>query len=163
MIDNDGNGYVDCADFSCSMSMDSMILEYCAGVPTEDTPETCFDGMDNDENGFTDCDDFSCSMSENPEIVCPHEDTLELCRNGFDDDDNGSIDCQDFACYEITDPDSNATACQESLSDNASFLPDALCSDGEDNDNDGFVDCEDWDCSYDPLVTICEGPGLCEL
>jgi hypothetical protein len=31
------------------------------------------------------------------------------------------------------------------------------CSDGLDNDKDGFVDCDDWDCSWNPLVTVCNG------
>ncbi|MCK5799300.1 MAG: hypothetical protein KAI47_19050, partial [Deltaproteobacteria bacterium] len=36
------------------------------------------------------------------------------------------------------------------------------CSDGIDNDADGFVDCADWDCSWNPLVTVCTSPRVCE-
>ncbi len=82
MVDNDQDGFTDCEDFDCSMSMDQAILEYCASL-AEDTLETCSDGIDNDGNGFTDCEDFDCSMSMDPAILeyCDSqgENTPEAC------------------------------------------------------------------------------------
>jgi hypothetical protein len=45
-IDNDGDGYTDCADFDCGD------LEECQ--------ENCSDGLDNDGDGYTDCEDYDC-------------------------------------------------------------------------------------------------------
>ena len=50
-IDNDGDGFVDCADFDCAESTE---IE-C----------NCNDGIDNDGDGFTDCDDFDCEGNSN--------------------------------------------------------------------------------------------------
>lgn len=61
-IDNDGDDFVDCDDFSCSES------EFCTGETS------CNDGLDNDENGFTDCEDFNCAEAlacTKPLLVCP--------------------------------------------------------------------------------------------
>ena len=139
------------------MSMDQEILDYCASLPSEETLEECSNGVDEDGNGFIDCQDYSCSMSDDPEVFayCDEqlENSLEKCHNGFDDDDNGFSDCADFSCADF---------CTESLAA-AGKTPNDQCSDGEDNDADGFVDCEDWDCSYDPLVTACDGPGICAM
>ncbi len=59
-IDNDGNGFIDCADFGCSRNP----LVTC---PVENTNALCNDGIDNDANGFIDCDDFACSR--NPDVM----------------------------------------------------------------------------------------------
>jgi len=157
MIDNDQNGFIDCEDFGCSMSMDQAILEYCASV-AEDSVETCSDGIDNDGNGFTDCMDFSCSMSEDPAVleVCADqlEGTPETCSDGIDNDDNGFIDCQDFGCSMSEDP-----AVLEVCADQLENSP-QTCSDGIDNDDNGFIDCQDFGCSQseDPAVLeVCAG------
>ncbi|MCB0510787.1 MAG: hypothetical protein H6579_07430 [Chitinophagales bacterium] len=47
-IDNDGDGFIDCADFDCS------------GNSACGTAEICSDGIDNDLDGFIDCDDLDC-------------------------------------------------------------------------------------------------------
>ncbi len=51
-IDNDGDTFVDCADFSCNRST---FVTVC-----ETTSAQCDDNMDNDGNGFKDCDDRNC-------------------------------------------------------------------------------------------------------
>ena len=66
--DNDGNGFTDCNDFSCSMSTVQEVFEYCASL-AENTLERCTDGEDNDGNGFIDCNDFSCSRADDPAVV----------------------------------------------------------------------------------------------
>src|SRR5690606_10628136 len=103
--DNDGNGFTDCNDFSCSMSDDQAILDLCAST-AENTLETCSDGIDNDGNGFIDCNDFSCTsmgLDEAAEIAAycanlPSETSLAECTDGMDNDGNGFIDCDDFSC-----------------------------------------------------------------
>ena len=90
-------------------------IEFC-NVAREITFEKCSDRIDNDGNGFTDCDDFSCRNNDDPTV---------------------------------------AVACLESL------LP-VNCEDGLDNDADGFTDCDDWDCTWNPRVTACVGPRVCE-
>lgn len=173
-VDNDGNGFTDCADFSCSRSMDPEVLQYC-GERSETTLEKCSDGVDNDGNGFTDCMDFSCSTSSDPAVTAYCDSVLERgferCTDGLDNDGNGFIDCEDFSCRNARDLETRQ-ACQESLvgifseqnpitEDHVNQL-NARCSDGLDNDLDGFIDCDDWDCSWHPLVTVCQGPKVCE-
>lgn len=50
-------------------NVDSLALLDVPG-DTEDTDETCADGLDNDDDGFTDCEDFSCSKNASV-TVCP--------------------------------------------------------------------------------------------
>ncbi|MEM9456360.1 MAG: hypothetical protein AAGF11_19415 [Myxococcota bacterium] len=150
-VDNDGDGFVDCEDFDCSMSPDVEITDYCASIE-ENTPAACSDGVDNDGNGFTDCEDFGCSMSDDPEVlaVCEEqlEGTPEACSDGIDNDGNGFIDCQDFGCSMSENP-AVLEVCEDQLENN----PEA-CSDGVDNDGNGFIDCQDFGCSMseDPAV-----------
>ncbi|MDP2161083.1 MAG: hypothetical protein Q8K02_11410 [Flavobacterium sp.] len=47
-IDDDGDGFIDCADFDCNES------PFCA-------VEICDNGIDDDGDGFTDCEDFDCN------------------------------------------------------------------------------------------------------
>jgi hypothetical protein len=90
-VDNDGNNYTDCLDFSCSHSP---IVTACNN---ESSDATCSDGIDNDNNTHTDCDDFSCS--QNPYVtVCNNEYGFAKCSDGIDNDGNGFVDCADFAC-----------------------------------------------------------------
>ena len=172
-IDNDGNGYIDCNDFGCSRSDDQAIVSMCA-ERVEDSVETCSDGEDNDQDGYVDCDDFSCSQSENDEVAAlcggDPEATFEACSDGIDNDGNGYTDCADYSCRDAEDP-SARQACQESVFRPGTFpapspqdigWANAYCEDGLDNDGDGYIDCADWDCSWNPLVTICQGPRVCE-
>ncbi len=123
--DNDGNGYVDCADRACSGSTESWaaadgggdqktVAMYCTNL-AESTFAKCTDGLDNDKNGYADCQDNSCS---------------------------GALDVD------------TRQACQESIGD-VSGTADDKCKDGKDNDLDGATDCDDWDCSWNPNVTVC--------
>ncbi|MDY0062019.1 MAG: nuclease A inhibitor family protein [Myxococcota bacterium] len=62
-IDNDGDGYRDCADFDCARNP---AVTVCGG---ENHDGVCADGVDNDSDGYTDCLDFDCSR--NPAVtVC---------------------------------------------------------------------------------------------
>ena len=54
-IDNDGNGYIDCDDWTVKMILP------VAEVAEVQTARRSGDGINNDGNGFTDCDDFDCA------------------------------------------------------------------------------------------------------
>ncbi len=156
--DNDGNGFTDCADFSCSRGAPDVVT-YCNSL-AENTLERCMNSVDDDGNGFTDCRDFSCTMASRgatPEAIAycmmstGAENTLAACMDGADNDGNGFIDCADFSCtMEARGATPEAIAhCAEAAE---STLAD--CSDGLDNDGNGFIDCADFSCSRadDPEV-----------
>jgi Putative metal-binding motif len=70
-MDNDCDGFVDCADRNCSCvgSCEPVVLGCtCSGAESSNT--TCGDNIDNDCNGFVDCRDFSCSRGMGVN-VCP--------------------------------------------------------------------------------------------
>lgn len=162
-IDNDGNGFIDCNDFSCSMSDDTTITDYCENLPSEDTLEACMDGEDNDGNGFTDCADFSCQRSTTPAIseYCASilENTLEKCTDGIDNDGNGFTDCDDNSCRfarpaDPVEAEMLSNACESSF---------GSCTDGRDNNRNGFVDCSDFSCRFVSfqLVGRCDDADRC--
>ncbi|GAA0760396.1 S8/S53 family peptidase [Psychroflexus lacisalsi] len=76
-IDNDGNGFVDCEDASCSSN------RACV-------ESNCEDGIDNDGDGFVDCEDINCEDFQD----C----LIERCIDGIDNDEDGLIDCDDPDC-----------------------------------------------------------------
>ncbi len=65
-IDNDSNGFVDCADYSCAQSTDLAVQQAC-NESAGDAAALCADGRDNDGDGFTDCDDWDCAY--NPAVL----------------------------------------------------------------------------------------------
>ncbi|MEE2780537.1 MAG: hypothetical protein VYE15_08430, partial [Myxococcota bacterium] len=120
----------------------------CRDVCVEESVAQCTDGVDNNGNGYTDCEDFGCSDSDDFAV-------RQVCQESV------------FRPYPSDDPadplvasckGSGDSACDELRVGQAN----AACSDGQDNDGDGFADCDDWDCSWNPLVTVCEGPRVCE-
>jgi hypothetical protein len=158
-IDNDGNGFLDCSDFSCSRGAPEVIA-YCASL-AENTVDKCSDRIDNDSNGFVDCRDFSCTMASRgatPEAIAycmtavASENSTASCIDGLDNDGNGFIDCADRNCCMAGMfvsgrcggylDDVVTTYCASILEDSV-----ARCSDGLDNDNNGFADCADFSCS----------------
>lgn len=148
-IDNDGNGFIDCKDFSCSRADEVTV---CDGM-LENTDALCRDGIDNDGNGFTDCEDFDCSMNDQvsactePPMLGP-ESTDAACSDGADNDGDGFIDCDDFDCSSAP-----VSVCNGATPNSESTDP--ACVDGLDNDRDGFIDCDDFDCSGNPEVSVC--------
>ena len=153
-IDNDGNGYTDCNDFSCSMSGDPIIVEYCENLPGEDTLEACMDGIDNDNNGFVDCNDFSCSRSEDQAILeyCDQqiENSIEQCSNGLDDDSDGFIRLSTTSRVLPGRRSRRGRVLQYAARKTA--FPSA--NDGIDNDGNGFIDCADFGCSANPDIEV---------
>ena len=70
-IDNDCDGFLDCADRNCSCQgtcPGAVVGCTCQG--NENTNTACGDGVDNDCNSFVDCRDFSCSRNTSVN-VCP--------------------------------------------------------------------------------------------
>ncbi len=152
-VDNDGNGFIDCGDFSCARSQ--YVTVCCsATAEVEDTDALCNDGIDNDCNGYTDCDDRSCSESElvtvcsMPTPETP-ENTEEACSDGEDNDHDGRVDCADWDC----DPE-NAESVFPYCLDKEPEDTEAVCDDGIDNDRDGQLDCQDWIC-WDSFPVLC--------
>jgi len=81
-VDNEGDGLMDCLDPDCQST----------SACTEDTSTRCQDLIDNDGDGLTDCDDDGCQDF----VFCePHETD---CQNNVDDDGDGYIDCDDPDC-----------------------------------------------------------------
>ena len=76
MIDDDGDGLIDCEDPDCFNS------NVC-------TVEICNNGIDDDNDGWIDCSDSECFDLE----IC-----VEICNNGIDDNNNGLIDADDPQC-----------------------------------------------------------------
>jgi len=74
------------------------------GRGSENTEETCSDGLDNDGDGYTDCDDYDCSRNDNLTICNDNattqdtEDTDQKCSDGLDNDGDGYTDCHDYDC-----------------------------------------------------------------
>ena len=78
-IDNDNDGFIDCADSDCFGD------PLCVNVET-----ICDDNIDNDGDGPVDCLDSDCFG--NPACV------VEDCCNGVDDDGDGRTDVFDSEC-----------------------------------------------------------------
>jgi hypothetical protein len=159
-IDNDNNGFTDCADFSCCKNgVPAPGITVCpagtcggglkpdAGGVKETTDELCSDKIDNDYNGFTDCDDYSCCKYGVPApgiTVC----TPGICGGGYRD---GGV---------TPGRDAGAPVDGGGVKENTN----ALCQDGIDNDNNGFTDCDDYNCCKWGVpatgITVCT-PGVC--
>jgi hypothetical protein len=84
MIDDDIDGYADCADY-----------EDCDALPECHETE-CTDGIDNDGDGDADCFDYDCDG----EPTC-HEGGTVLCTDGLDNDGDFATDCDDFDCFVV--------------------------------------------------------------
>jgi hypothetical protein len=172
-VDNDGNGFIDCNDFSCSSNQGFPQGASLCADKKEDSFAKCSDGKDNDANGYVDCGDFSCSghIDEKVTEYCANvlENTFDKCNDGKDNDNNGYVDCDDYSCRNAKSFEVRL-ACQESVAadcgDDLSVAcagSDQQCSDGIDQDLDGFTDCNDWDCAWNPQVTVCAGkPKVCQ-
>lgn len=85
IIDDDANGFSDCADKACFNN------PACQPAPTA---EICGNGLDDDGNGKIDCADAACVKGAD----CQAPATPEICDNGHDDDRNNQTDCADAAC-----------------------------------------------------------------
>ncbi|MBU1536396.1 hypothetical protein KKF84_13805 [Myxococcota bacterium] len=83
LMDDNGDGLVDCED------------PQCATLPECQPAEVlCGNNLDDDGDGLVDCEDPDCDEAADCVI------SGEICENGIDDDKDGSIDCDDEDCME---------------------------------------------------------------
>jgi hypothetical protein len=122
-IDDDGNGFIDCADPACVG-----LIGY-TGRLCEQVELNCYDDFDNDGNGLVDCEETSCATS--PACIIG-----ENCLVAGDEDNDNAADCADPECYGITGPQGQICEPVETI-----------CNDGFDNDGDGTFDCTDVSCA----------------
>ena len=174
-IDDDGDGYVDCADSDCESSpCDTGLLGICAaGTVTcmdemaqctqnnQSAPEVCDDLLDNDCDGLVDAADPECVPSP----------PVEDCFNTIDDNGDGLVDCADPTCENAQNgscPTDLLGICAEGtltcVAGENQCIPntqpsDEICGDGLDNNCNGAVDANDLDCAIEGnKVTICHIP-----
>lgn|GEM_PF-1463045 len=132
-VDNDMDGFTDCADTDCDGAAGGPSGQLCGA---EDMSSTCSDMFDNDANGFIDCADAACGGVDTPGGTCEFI-TEVTCNDDFDNNGNGNIDCADMNC-DGKEGDMSGDLCE--------FGTETMCADGFDNDRDGDVDGADSDC-----------------
>lgn len=167
-VDNDGDGHVDCDDYSCTRNAAVTICPN-AVVP-EATAELCRNGTDDDGDGYTDCFDRGCTTLDGGDTGCivkevEKENTDALCNDGISNDGDQYVDCADYDCTKTAgitvcaDAGTGPVGTDGGTSTGTPENTDALCSDGVSNDGDRFVDCDDYDCSKGEAVTVCKDAG----
>jgi len=151
-VDDDCDGYVDCADSDCASN------PACSGmcVPAE-FGELCDDGLDNDCDGYVDCGDPDCASATPcvpppPPPGCTREFPFiaEIaCGDGRDNDCDTNIDCADSDCRRP-----GSCGCADS---------ETACSDGMDNDCNHSTDCADLSCQTCTAGSMrwCDDPMYC--
>ncbi|MCP3101542.1 hypothetical protein LZ198_21945 [Myxococcus sp. K15C18031901] len=138
-IDNDHNGYKDCADYACSKNPHVTVCGNASFTPLqlESSAEACSDGKDNDNDGKVDCLDPQCAARG----FCQQGRTSDSeysetdCADGKDNDGDGYVDCGDFGCQRYS------TVCGGQGEGGQE-----QCFDLVDNDGDGLTDCQDPGC-----------------
>jgi hypothetical protein len=113
VLDNDSDGSTDCADEDCQG------VGSCGEI-------VCDDVLDNDSDGSTDCEDDDCDSVG----ICEHP-TERTCNDTQDNDGDGATDCEDDDCDLVG-------SCEHGT--------EVQCDDLFDNDADGLTDCNDDDC-----------------
>jgi hypothetical protein len=97
-IDDDGDGYTDCADPDCTTTALCKGCNNGANAKPELGVAACTNGVDDDCDGAVDCADTDCAASK----AYPTE-----CCDGVDQNGNGIID--DFSCRCVTSADCPAS------------------------------------------------------
>jgi hypothetical protein len=144
-IDNDCDGFTDCADPNCQPA---------GAVPGK----ACL------ANGFLCTAAGACACSGNGGVA---QATETSCADGKDNDCDGSIDCADSDCLgqacvrptggSVGTVCSAAGACVCSGNGGTPQATETSCSDGFDNDCDGLIDCQDPDCGGKACVFAVPG------
>ena len=144
--DNDDNGYTDCADFSCTMSMDQSILDYCASVRrrTRSTPATTARTTTTTATPTATTSPAPCRPTQQIARLLrrsARRDTLEKCSNG------------DGRRRQRVPPTARTTRARvvgpevfDYCADDSRDHARDRCTDGIDNDCNGYTDCADHHC-----------------
>jgi hypothetical protein len=176
-LDDDCDGFIDCADADCAAAACGEAGQVCAGAwcicsgnggPPQLPELSCADQVDNDCNGLTDCEDPGCAgvacgpfgrVCTGAGCVCSGnggvpEVSETRCADGIDNDCDGLRDCADPDCDGAPCGPAGmvcrAGSCLCPLDAGTSFPPESDCSNGRDDDCDGLVDCADPDCNQQP-------------
>ena len=183
-IDNDCDGYTDCASFTCTRAnrgASADAIAYCQaqncpdGNGKENSLEACSDGFDNDCDGYIDCDSFTCTRADkgasqeaidycNRDKSSTPEDSEESCSDGKDNDLDGIIDCDDPACKSFAYCQNLIEEIPARPAGFANMFPQEraaillnemhLCTDGIDNDRNGLTDCDEYLCHVRSLEAL---------
>jgi hypothetical protein len=172
LIDDDGDGYIDCDDQDCKLESVCNQGELCNNGKDDDgdnhvdcldqdcigypgcSGEICDNLQDDDNDGFIDCKDQDCDGDPICDATAP-----ENCVNEEDDDGDNLVDCDDPDCATFItclvedcdngddDDQDGAIDCDDT--DCASFIlcQDEICDNEEDDNGNGYIDCEDVDCA----------------
>jgi hypothetical protein len=154
--DNDGDGFIDCADPDCIGQFGG------DGGICEQPESTCNDGYDNDGDLLTDCADSDCQIPSRAGADICWEAT---CNDGIDNDRSisitleGDIDCADSDCAGQLGP-KGVTCCQKDLDCVTGSCKDNICQ-VLDSDADGIPDITD-NCPdvSNPDQTDTDGDGI---
>ena len=127
-LDNDCDGFIDCADPNCAAS------PFCVGPA-----ENCTNFVDDNGNGLIDCADPVCNgQACGVGCLCAGGTRTEtICNDGIDNDGDGLTDCADPNC-----------------AGNPACAGVENCTNGIDDDGDGWIDCIDAACQTNPACTI---------
>jgi hypothetical protein len=150
LVDDDGDGLVDCADVAdCGTDPTCMM---CRPTGPENTAVACTDGRDNDCDGFVDCLDTECRALPACGGCVPTggENTAVACTDGRDNDCDRLLDCADPDCLGVS-----VCPCRPTGAENNAFA----CVDMRDNDCDGRTDCADPECAGVPACGGCVPTG----
>lgn len=145
-LDDDLNGYVDCADALCKSNS---VCQEVTGRTDFWGTSLCRNGIDDDGDATADCRDSGCATApECAEIPANTQfNGTPLCANSFDDDWDGPMDCLDGGC-------TGYPGCPFAGEPAADPDPHVACDNAIDDDGDGFKDCDDANCQVaDPLCT----------
>jgi hypothetical protein len=163
MVDNDGDGAVDCMDSDCTTS------PLCC----RPVAERCTSGTDEDCDMLIDCVDPDCASD--PACCMP---SREICSGGIDEDCDRLTDCADPIC--ATDPlccVARTEDCSNGVDDDCDRISDCFdrdcftapvccamrrefCTNRTDDDCDMLTDCADPDCAMLPICCV-PSPELC--
>ena len=138
MIDDDGDGFLDCDDFDC---------------PPCEGGEICDNEIDDDGDGYVDCNDFDCPPCEGGEGSCAEYGCVDYTPSN-------ACQCNDLCTEYGNCCDDYEDLCAGEDSGGSTGGGDMeICDDGIDNDGDSYIDCEDYNCNgtIGDLDPSCEG------
>ena len=162
--DDDGDGYLDCADPDCDGQLCEGTKFFCeVTAPGEGSClcglgyEDCQNGVDDDCDGKPDCADSEClglaCDAADPDLNCGYApgatratclERETACGNATDDDGDNRLDCDDEDCRGVIC--GTGLNCGTSGGEPACVAIETSCADGLDQDGDDAPDCQDSDC-----------------